>query len=316
MPVPAELAASEGLGVATLLTVRPLLERLRGAYDGRTAVMKGAEIAELYPAPWLRPFGDLDVLVDDSKAAQEALLAAGFFEFGEPELFDDIHHLRPLAYPGLPLGVELHHAPKWPAELGSPPSADRLLARAVPSNLGVEGALTLHPADHAVCLAAHAWAHEPLLQIGHLLDIAVVAAEADDDELAAVAREFGFARPWRVTTRAIAALFGEAAKPIALRTWASNTAAVRERSVLESHMTKWLVPFSTEPFPRSAIAAARALARDVRPVGSEPWRRKVLRMFKAIRNARLARTEHNIILGDEANVGNTPLQRIRERRGE
>ena len=58
--------------------------------------------------PGLRSFGDLDLLTDDAEAAQAALLAAGFQEVFEPEIYEDIHHLRPLWWPGLPLVVELH----------------------------------------------------------------------------------------------------------------------------------------------------------------------------------------------------------------
>ena len=47
--------------------------------------MKGPEVAAHYPVPSDRPFGDLDLLVEDPEAAQRALIAAGFVEFGEPD---------------------------------------------------------------------------------------------------------------------------------------------------------------------------------------------------------------------------------------
>ena len=46
-------------------------------------LMKGPEAAARYPDPALRPFCDLDFLVDDPAAAHRALMAAGFVEVGD-----------------------------------------------------------------------------------------------------------------------------------------------------------------------------------------------------------------------------------------
>ena len=51
---------------------------------------------------------------------QRALLAAGFVEIGDPALYEDIHHLRPLMAPGLPLTIEIHLRPKWPEGTRAP----------------------------------------------------------------------------------------------------------------------------------------------------------------------------------------------------
>ena len=50
-------------------------------------------------------------------------LRAGFVEVGEPEDYDDSHHLRPVAYPGFPFAVEIHRRPKWPND--RPPTLRR-----------------------------------------------------------------------------------------------------------------------------------------------------------------------------------------------
>ncbi len=49
-------------------------------------LMKGPEAAARYPDPALRPFCDLDFLVDDPAAAHRALMASGFVEVGEPHV--------------------------------------------------------------------------------------------------------------------------------------------------------------------------------------------------------------------------------------
>ena len=88
-------------------------------------LFKGMEVAARYPDPALRVFHDLDILVPDSAAAQARLIAAGFEEVGEPEIYEDIHHLRPLRSPGLPIVVEVHHAPKWPDHAAPSDGTDR-----------------------------------------------------------------------------------------------------------------------------------------------------------------------------------------------
>ena len=112
------------------------------------------------------------------QAAQAALLAAGFVEVGEAGRYEDIHHLRALWWPGLPLVVEIHDRPKWPDGLTGP-STEELLAAAVPARLGVDGIGALPPAEHALLLAAHAWAHEPLGRLGQLVDVAATLRRTD-----------------------------------------------------------------------------------------------------------------------------------------
>ncbi len=51
-------------------------------------------------------------------------------EINDPENYRDIHHLRPLWWPGLPLVVELHSRPKWIDGVAGPPVAELLEASA------------------------------------------------------------------------------------------------------------------------------------------------------------------------------------------
>lgn len=303
------LVASE----AAQKTARALLERVRDAYDDRIVVMKGVEVSTLYPAPGLRPFGDVDLLVDDSAAAQRALLDAGFVEVGEPEMFEDIHHLRPLAFPGLMLPIEVHHDVKWPERIATRPATAELLDRAVPSATGVAGVMTLRPADHAVCLAGHSWSHEPLLRLGDVLDFMLVAEKADERELLAVARGWGAEHVVRATMNAGAHLFGGRGATIPLRVWARHLRMVRQRTVLESHLTQWLAPFWELPPTKALAAAGAAIAADVRPESDEGWAERWHRTAVAVRRARAPRAVHDQLLGERAHAGNTVRARIRAR---
>ena len=176
--LPASLVAQERLSAAAALAAPVLLERVRAASDGPLVLFKGPQIARLYPDRALRSFRDLDLLVADAHATQRGLLAAGFREVGDPDLYERIHHLRPLHWPGLPLIVEIHHSPKWVDGLDAPAAAE-LIEAAVPCPGAPEGVLELPSAHHALVLAAHAWAHRPLSRLRDLLDIRLVADGAD-----------------------------------------------------------------------------------------------------------------------------------------
>jgi hypothetical protein len=291
LPVPNEFRPDEVSSAVMSLAVPELLRRVRDSLDGPVALMKGAEVAALYPDPVLREFRDLDLLVEDAAGAWRALRAAGFEETGDAELYIDIHHLRPLYLPGYPLVIELHSEPKW-VPWATPPSVPQLLAEAVPSGTGVDGILALAPAHHAVALAVHSWAHEPLRRIHELLDVALVEARASEEEAAAFAREHGVDRIWRTTLAARDAILADARPPVSLRVWARNLTRVRERTVLESHLEHLLAPFAAARPRTAARLALHELAADLRPAPGESWREKLGRSAQAVRDAATRRSEH------------------------
>jgi hypothetical protein len=283
-PVSAELEA-DGWTAAILTLVTPfLLERVREACDGPLVLMKGPEVASRYPDPALRPFRDVDLLVPDAPAVQRQLVAAGFEPVGVPEKYAAIHHLRPLAYPGVPLLVEVHDRPKWPARLRLPAKKE-LLGSAAPASVGVDGIDTLDPARHTLVLAAHACAHGPMTKLAHALDVALLAGEVPADELRALARWWGMESLWRTSSSISAALLAGRRRPAALRLWGRCLPAVRERTVLEAHLEDWLAPFWVYPARDAAGATLAALAGEVRPLDGETWRDKARRAVRAIRHA-------------------------------
>jgi hypothetical protein len=225
---------------------------VRDAHDGPLVVLKGPEVAAHYPDAVLRPYGDIDLLVPGPPSEwQRALLADGFIPIGDPRLYEDIHHERPLAPPGLPLHVELHSVPKWPDGFPRPRIAE-LLEAALPSSLGLDGVCTLDRAHHALVLAAHSWAHRPLRRVGELVDVAAMSDGLDPAELRALAARWGLLKIWDTSVAAAGALEGRRTT-WPLRTWARHLPAVRERAVLESHAERWLSGFSAL---RADVAAA------------------------------------------------------------
>lgn len=289
LPVPEDLVEQERWAAIAVLAAPILLSRVQEAYDGEVIVLKGPDVAALYPDPVLRPFRDLDLLARDAPAAQAALLAAGFEEVGDPAAYVDIHHLRPLRSPGLPLVVEIHARPKW-IENAQPPRTEELFAAALPPS----GPLRhLPPTHHALVLAVHSWAHEPLGRLRDMVDVAVMREAAGHEELAALARSWALERLWRATSAAVdTVLLGSAPSP-PLRVWAQNLEKVRERTVFENHAQRWLSDFSIMPFGSAVVRLPGTLAAEFLPKRTERWPAKFMRTMRALRNAGRPRSEHH-----------------------
>ncbi len=291
-PMTDALRAEVRLAAASALAVPVLLSRVRAACDGPIVLMKGPEVGARYPDPALRPCKDLDLLVDNPIGVQRALRAAGFVPTGTPHLYEGIHHLRPLYLPGLPVTIEVHARPKWPDSMVAPTAAE-LLDLAVPGAFDADGVLTLPVAHHAVLLAAHAWAHEPLACAGRLIDVSVMAREADPDEADAIARRWGCLRLWRTTRRAAAALVEGERRPLAMRVWARHLATARERTVLEAHVMRTAGEIWGLPPHRAAPAAIAAIAGSAGRTPGERWTQKLGRARAAIGDACVPKSEHD-----------------------
>lgn len=260
-------------------------------------VLKGPELARRYPDRLLRTAGDIDLLVEDADAAHAALCSSGFAATGDPRRYVGIHHLQPLVWSELPVSVELHRAPKWIEGL-EPPSTAELFRLAVPAQVGVDGFQTLTPAAHAVVVAVHAWSHGPLRSLRDLIDVAILRAEADADEVEHLSECWGVSKVWRTTEGVVEALFAAGRRPLPLRLWARHLEAARSPNVAETHLERWLSPFWALP-PRAALQhAVLSIGDDLRPVPGEPWRTKVSRARLAVRNARVRRSSHQRLLED------------------
>ncbi|HKH18651.1 MAG TPA: nucleotidyltransferase family protein, partial [Solirubrobacteraceae bacterium] len=290
-PVPAEIRLDERRSVVAALAAPVLLRRVREAYDGPLIVLKGPEVAAHYPDPALRPYGDLDLLVPDPHDAQRALAAAGFVALGDPRFYENIHHQRPMAVHGLPLSVELHSMPKWPDGF-APPRTEELFEAAIPASLGVDGLGTLSRAQHALVLAAHSWAHDPLRRVGELVDIAAMSHGLDSGELRSLAARWGLRGIWDATAAAAGALLEGRGTSLPLRTWARHLPAVRDRTVLESHLERWLSMFWSLPPRKALVEVGGVLARELRPAPGETPSAKLSRARLAVRNARVSHANH------------------------
>jgi hypothetical protein len=291
--VPEELIIEERRAALAALAAPALLQRARAACDGSLMVLKGPEVALRYPDTALRPFKDVDLLADDAEAAQRALLAAGFQEVGPAHWYEGIHHLRPLGWPGLPIAIEVHSEPKWVEGL-TPPPLGELFDAAEPSGLGINGMLAPAPHHHALLLAAHAWAHEPLRRLADLIDVAAITQETDRRAVRAVARHWRCERVWHSTELAVDALFYGTRRPLALRTWARHLHDARERTVLDVRLQRLGGPASGLPARRVPGAVLRACAGHLARHDGESWHTKIARAGSITRDAARPRSDHEM----------------------
>jgi hypothetical protein len=265
-----------------------LLKRIRELVDGPILLLKGPEVAAVYPASGRR-FGDVDVLVPDAARLHRSLEEHGFAEVETPFDHREHHHLPPLRMPAIPLYVEVHAAPNWPHGIPAPPVAE-ILEAAVPSATGIGGLSAPSRLHHSLLLAAHAWAHEPLETLRDLVDVAALAAGEDANELRRIAGSWGIGRIWETTWNAIEALFFDGNPNAPLRLWARHLAAVRERTVFESHLQAVLHPFWDRPPGPALTEALAAIRTDLTPARGESWGVKLSRIPRAIRDARSPHT--------------------------
>ena len=277
--------------MATSLIAPLVLQRVLAAVDEPVVLMKGPEVAQWWQNPLTRSYRDLDVLVEDSEATWHTLREAGFQPTGDPAIYLGIHHLRPLVWPGLPLVVEVHHQPKWLDDAEAPTA--ELLRTAVPSATGIPGLLALEPARHAVVLAVHAWAHVPLGRLCRLVDVAALSQRADRDELARIARAWDVERLWRTTEATIDSLFGDRRRPLVGHLWARHLWSVRERTVLERHIERWLAPFSALPPARAAATTRDHLAHQFALAEGETRAQMIRRSARAAADAFKRLSDHD-----------------------
>jgi hypothetical protein len=299
-PVPKPLLLEERAASLSMLTATPLLERLRAGCEGKLVLVKGPEVARRYPGN-ARRFSDLDLLTGHAESVHDELRGAGFVEFEDPEfdLTPEHHHLQPLQWPTIWLKVEVHKYPNWPMATTLPPLRE-ILEASTPSSYGLDELFVPTPAHHALIVAAHAWRHEPLHTLRDLIDVAVLAAEADERDLAHTADAWGIGRVWRTTSRTIDALFYGGARSAPLRSWARHLELVRERSNLEGHLQRLIHAYWGLPPHRASAQAARALRSTLEPAAGETWREKLRRTRQALRNPGAPVTGRDPRLGDPA----------------
>jgi Uncharacterised nucleotidyltransferase len=280
--LPEALRQAEWAAKMVMRLTIPLLERARAAYPGRILVLKGPEIAALYP-PGRRLFRDFDLLVEDAEAAQRALKSVGFVDAPGEE--PSLNHLTPLIWPGVDLRIEIHSRPNWPRYMNRPEGVVRtMFDRAVRSRVSVEGLEAPCAAHQVLLVGAHCWKDLPLATAREVIDVSVLAAQADPEEIESLARTWQMERLWHATMATASWFVDGGRPPLANRLWARSLPGYRDATVFERHASRVLAPFWLFRPGRAVTVAAREVARDLRPARGETWRGKARRTVQVAAN--------------------------------
>ena len=100
----------------------------------------------------------------------------------------------------------------------------------------------------------------PLGSVGQLLDAAALLASADRRRAGAFAQAWGWEGMWNTTLAVMDAVMGGRRPSLALKLWARHLLDVRERVVLENHISRLAAPVWSLPAWRGA--AERSPARS------------------------------------------------------
>lgn len=192
---PERLAKDRRMHARRVLVAQHVLDDQLQHHDTPMIVMKGLEVAMLYPRPIERPFRDVDILVKDPRARWDRLVELGHRKSPTRALDIDHHHLPALEHPTGVLSTELHMRPNLPGWAKIP--NDLIFETAQPSRTGIEGALRPRDDIHALLLALHCW-KGGFTRLRDLFD-AVLLDSTIDHGTQATARSLGLARFWERT---------------------------------------------------------------------------------------------------------------------
>jgi hypothetical protein len=202
--------------LAAAARARCALTALRRA-GVRPVVLKGRSLAErLWPMPWMRPSGDLDLLVGERSlgAALSALIAAGYAPRADagPARFSPTVRSIDLVGPPSLGAVDLHT--RLFRSVGSGINTPGILARSIEAEHLGEPVLVLDPADEVLHLVVHAAVHGTI-HPKWLLDLHAAALAYPSEVWHAAAdraRSARVTRPFWAAARLIAGEDGAAAR--------------------------------------------------------------------------------------------------------
>lgn len=298
--IPHELALQELFAIGHAHMATEMLRTVSTIVDQEIVALKGVAVAQRYPDPALRPFGDLDLLVADPVRAQRQLTAAGFRPVGgfQEGFFDGHHHLPPLELPDrATIQIEIHSRAPW-VNWCSPPSFLDLRSTAQPA--GIPGIWFPDRGDHALILCCHSWHELPLRRLLDLVDISLLSEAIDSQALVDLARRHHVSKLWNLTQAVSNALLFGGEEPLPLRLWARDLKAVRECSLLERHMRLWFASFSARAPHVAAAEALHAFALDLRRTGGEAWSEKFGRVRQGLRHPLRSIGDHDKAIGPTA----------------
>jgi Uncharacterised nucleotidyltransferase len=251
---PAQVHQARLLQARRVLVAEHLVQVIRPLTDRPLVLMKGLEVAQLYPACTQRPFRDVDVLMSHGRQLWDQLVAAGYVSDPKHSLDIDHHHLPSLIEPSGTVGLEIHGRPNLPR--WAPIDVEFILETAEPSRTGIVGVSRPRDDVHALLIALHCW-KGGFTRLRDLLD-ALLLDSVSAVPVEGTAKELGLGRMWRWTQRLAAAqLLGESSAATRV---VGSVLLPRRFGVVDRNRTRLVAPYLvTSPW-----TATRAHAGDIR----------------------------------------------------
>lgn len=202
---PDEVQRGRRAQARSILVAETILDELCTRVEQPVVLMKGLEVAQLYPAPTHRPFRDVDVLMQDPTPVWHDLVGRGYRKSPRRRFDIEHHHLPALVPPYGVVGIELHHRPNVP-RWGHIP-VGLIFDTAEPSRTGIPGLQRPRDDVHALLMAMHCW-KGGFARVRDLFD-ALLLASVSPVPVGDTAEDLGLQRFWQLTVRlSEAVLFG------------------------------------------------------------------------------------------------------------
>jgi hypothetical protein len=178
------------------MQTREMVRDVRTLVDGPVVLMKGIEVAQLYPESWRRDFVDVDILVGDVEAADVAVRRSGLVAFQSVSTLPGYHQTAPLVRPGNPVTIELHRRPSSPRWAHFP--SQEIIAQSRPSRTGIDGVMRPRDDHHVVMVAWHFW-RDGAHRARDLVDLHLLRQQTSDRDIEATADVWEVGNVWRAT---------------------------------------------------------------------------------------------------------------------
>jgi hypothetical protein len=178
------------------MQTQEMIREVRALVDGPMVLMKGIEVAQLYPESWRRDFVDVDILVGDVEAADVALRRAGFGAFQSASTLPGYHQTAPLVRSDNPVTIELHRRPSSPRWAHFP--SQEVIAQSRPSRTGIDGVMRPRDDHHVLIVAWHFW-RDGAHRARDLVDLHLLRQQTSDGDIEATADAWQVGKVWRAT---------------------------------------------------------------------------------------------------------------------
>ena len=200
---------------AKVLSGLAVLQRMRQLTVHPLLLLKGLQVASLYPQMWMRDTGDVDILTTAPDDVYRDLVAGGF-QPRNVAVIKTHHQLPPLWNQEFNVSVEVHRRPNT-GQFARFVTPEEVFAQSTESRVQLDGIRGPSPEHDFALHLAHSWSDRPVGRARDLIDLTLLADALDHGNATEVARRYRLRRVWRASLQARDALLDHERPPLALQ---------------------------------------------------------------------------------------------------